>query len=236
MTSVEPLVADAARWEAHVAVLADLPVREPVGVVVDGLDLVVVRLTEDAIGRDGWERVVVFEGRCPHRGALLADGRVEGHNLVCGVHGWDFRLDSGRGDYEPSQRLHRFPARLREDGSVVVDRRDLDGYRTAKPQSALTDVYARLFTDPHQQTAEEPYVGEIHELAADGLAKLGHHGRTAAMGVPRTELPRWEDLQILTAQLHRFPLLDGEAVGTDVVIGPAAARPLRLKSRSSSPT
>jgi glutamate synthase domain-containing protein 2 len=49
------------------------------------------------------------------------------------------------------------------------------------------------------------------------------------MGVPRDRLPRWEDIQLLTAQLHRVPLLDEEPVGTDVVIGPNAAKPLRLR-------
>lgn len=48
------------------------------------------------------------------------------------------------------------------------------------------------------------------------------------MGVPLTELPRWSDLQILTAQLARAPLLDDEEVGTDVVIGPGARRPMKL--------
>ena len=48
------------------------------------------------------------------------------------------------------------------------------------------------------------------------------------MGVPRDQLPTWDDLQVLTAQLHRFPRLDDERVDTSVTIGPAAARPLRL--------
>ena len=30
-----------------------------------------------------------------HRGALLADGYVDGRNLICGVHGWDYRYDTG---------------------------------------------------------------------------------------------------------------------------------------------
>ena len=34
-------------------------------------------------------------GRCLHRGALLADGRVEGGDLICGVHGWDYRHLTG---------------------------------------------------------------------------------------------------------------------------------------------
>jgi glutamate synthase domain-containing protein 2 len=39
----------------------------------------------------------------------------------------------------------------------------------------------------------------------------------------------WEDIQLLTAQLHRVPLLDDAPVGADVVIGPNAKRPLKLK-------
>ena len=48
------------------------------------------------------------------------------------------------------------------------------------------------------------------------------------MGVPRRDLPDWDDIQVLTAQLHRPPLLDDAPVGVDVVIGPNAQRPLRL--------
>ncbi len=48
------------------------------------------------------------------------------------------------------------------------------------------------------------------------------------MGVPCDELPGWDDLQILTAQLQKAPLLDDDPVGTDVVIGPNAQKPLRL--------
>ena len=33
------------------------------------------------------------------------------------------------------------------------------------------------------------------------------------MGVPYDQLPRWEDIQILTAQLNKKPLLDEEKVG-----------------------
>ena len=49
------------------------------------------------------------------------------------------------------------------------------------------------------------------------------------MGVPRHELPDWDDIQLLTAQLHKAPLLDDDPVGTEVVIGPNAQKPLRLK-------
>jgi glutamate synthase domain-containing protein 2 len=41
-------------------------------------------------------------------------------------------------------------------------------------------------------------------------------------------LPSWDDIQILTAQLARPPLLDDEDVATELVVGPKAQRPLRL--------
>lgn len=77
-------------------------------------------------------------------------------------------------------------------------------------------------------TPEEPTVAHIHELARDGLSKLGHHGEMGSMGVPRADLPHWDDIQILPAQMARKPLLDDVAVLTAVTIGPRAAKPLRL--------
>lgn len=79
-----------------------------------------------------------------------------------------------------------------------------------------------------EATPEEPTVARIHELARDGLSKLGHHGEMGAMGVPRKDLPHWDDLQILPAQLARKPLLDDVEVDTRVVIGPSAKKPLVL--------
>jgi len=199
-----------------VARLTELPVDRPSAAEADGIDLVLVRRGDD---------VRVFEGRCPHRGALLADGRVDGENLICGVHGWDFRLDTGISAYNPAERIHTFPATV-VDGEVVIDKADLAAYRSMRPERRAVSTYDRLFDDPHQNTPEEPYVSEIHSLARNGLR--GPHGAVAAMGVPRTELPTWDDLQILTAQLHRFPMLDDAPVATAVTIGPAAARPLTL--------
>ena len=78
-------------------------------------------------------------------------------------------------------------------------------------------------------TPEEPTVAFIHQLATEGLKKLGHHGPMAAMGVPRSKLPDWDDIQIMVAQLHRKPLMEDISVGTRLVIGPEAKRPLELE-------
>ncbi len=77
-------------------------------------------------------------------------------------------------------------------------------------------------------TPEEPTVAFIHQLAREGLSKVGHHGPMTSMGVPRKDLPHWDDLQIMAAQMATKPLLDDVAVGTELVIGPETDRPLRL--------
>ncbi|TVS11748.1 MAG: glutamate synthase [Wenzhouxiangella sp.] len=79
-----------------------------------------------------------------------------------------------------------------------------------------------------EPTPEEPTVARIHALARHGLKQSGPHGEVAAMGVPRKDLPHWDDLQLLTAQLARRPLEEGAEVDTRLVIGPRAKRPLEL--------
>ncbi|MEC7761919.1 MAG: glutamate synthase-related protein [Pseudomonadota bacterium] len=78
-----------------------------------------------------------------------------------------------------------------------------------------------------EPTPEEPTVARIHEMAKNGLK--GHHGEMGAMGVPRKDLPQWDDIQILPAQLARKPLMDDAPVETETVIGPRAKKPLKLK-------
>ncbi len=197
----------------------DLGERIPFGTALEGVDLVVVRYDDEHS---------VLEGRCQHRGARLADGSVVGDDLVCGLHGWDYRIDTGVSSYDASQVLHRFTSE-RRDGAVWVDRREVLAYRRkhAVRVVSVADEFERFYDDPHT-TPVEPYVAAIHELARHGLERTGHHGPVAAMGVSREQLPSWDALQFVTAQLSRLPLLDHEVVGTDVVIGPNAARPLQL--------
>lgn len=78
-------------------------------------------------------------------------------------------------------------------------------------------------------TLEEPTVEFIHQLAREGLSKLGHHGSMTSMGVPRHELPHWDELQIMAAQMATKPLMEDQNVGTELIIGPQSKRPLQLK-------
>lgn len=77
-------------------------------------------------------------------------------------------------------------------------------------------------------TKEEPTLAYIKTLARDGLSKTGHHGEMGAMGVPLTELPQWKDIQILAAQMATKPLMEDVAVGSELIIGPNAKKPLKL--------
>ena len=77
-----------AKWD-------ELGDRQPAYALVGEVDLVVVR----------WDsEVSVMYGRCLHRGALMSDGYVDGNNLICGVHYWDYRLDTGVSEYSNEER------------------------------------------------------------------------------------------------------------------------------------
>ena len=94
---------------------------------------------------------------------------------------------------------------------------------TKKQKSSPTAVPTITSSNP-----VEPHIELIQELAKNGLSKIGHHGPMGAMGVPRSELPSWDDIQFVTAQLAKLPLLDDEPVYTKTVIGPNAIKPLIL--------
>ncbi len=191
--------------------------RVPTGAVVSNVDLVIVRYDDNHS---------VLYGRCLHRGAHMADGSIEGDNLICGLHGWDYVYQTGVSSYDNAERLHRFSSWV-EDDSLMVDLDEVLEWEKEHPQPFDRNAYQGEFQDPHG-TPDEPHVGLIRRLASEGLDYLGHHGPITSMGVPRGELPSWDDIQFVTAQLARRPLLDDEPVSTDVVIGPNAQQPLTL--------
>ncbi len=210
----------------------DLERDRPRYALVGNVDLVVVRFrpeSPDVAGLDAssGDAVSVLYGRCLHRGALMADGSVDGHNLICGVHGWDYRVDTGVSEYNNAEVLEKFEAWI-EDGKVWVDEEEIGAWEVANPQPYRRDDYLGLYQDVHG-APEEPHNSLIQQLAREGLSKVGHHGPSSAMGVARQNVPSWDDIQIVTAQLATKPLLDEAAVATDVVIGPRAEKPLQLE-------
>ncbi|MFA8300313.1 MAG: glutamate synthase-related protein [Hyphomicrobiales bacterium] len=201
-----------------VAKMNELEEKKPTFAKVRNTDLVVVKYDQD---------VSVLYGRCLHRGALLCDGHIDGKNLICGVHNWDYRFDTGVSEYNPEEKLFKFQACIIDD-EVLIDEADVEYFEdNIIPPPFNEDEYLGKYEDTHPEDTE-PYNEYIRHLARNGLTKYGKHGLTTAMGVDRNTLPKWTDIQILPAQLARKPLLDEEDVCTKVVIGPRAKKPLEL--------
>ncbi|MDA8586623.1 glutamate synthase-related protein [Rhodobacteraceae bacterium] len=205
--------------KTKIASLSSLPDKKPQYALVGEVDLVVVRWGEE---------ISVFYGRCLHRGALMSDGFVRGKNLICGVHNWDYRLDSGVSEYANDEVLPKFKSWVEGD-DILVDEDEINAWALENPQPYNRDAYLGLYADASHAEKEENHTDLIQQYARDGLSKTGHHGKMDSMGVPRAELPDWDDIQLLTAQLAKPPLLDADPVGTEVVIGPNAQKPLKLK-------
>lgn len=93
----------------------------------------VCRVEEVAEGRglpvdvDGL-RVAVFRyeghfhallGRCPHANGALGLGWIEDGEVVCPLHRWRFRLDTGRCTTVRGESVHRFRCEVRGDEVFV---------------------------------------------------------------------------------------------------------------------
>lgn len=65
-----------------------------------------------------------IEGRCPHKGASLGNGALDGGTVTCPWHDWKFDLKTGTGLTNPSSPLTTVPVRVHA-GSVEIDRQSL---------------------------------------------------------------------------------------------------------------
>jgi glutamate synthase domain-containing protein 2 len=201
-----------------IANLKELELKKLAHVLVRNTDLVLIKYTK--------EDVSVLYGRCLHRGALLSDGFIKNDNLVCGVHKWDFRYQTGISEYNPNERLQKFHAWVKED-EVYIDEQEIIEFERGFPQTMYKrDEYLGAYIAIHEDSAE-PENKYIRNLAMKGLT--GSHGEMVAMGVSRTLLPSWNNIQILTAQLANTPLFDKDPIETSVIIGPNAKKPLKLE-------
>jgi nitrite reductase/ring-hydroxylating ferredoxin subunit len=91
----------------RVLAAAELHLREPVAVSVDGRSVCLVRLEDGVFG---------FDDRCPHRGGSLARGSVCESVITCAFHTWQFDVRTG-------SLLHlRAPDRL-----SLIETRERDG-------------------------------------------------------------------------------------------------------------
>src|ERR1700674_2199662 len=137
-----------------VAEWATLKDRHPANALVANVDLVVI-----PFGEDPW----VMYGRCLRRGALLAEGVVDGDNLICGLHNWDYRIDTGISEYNNAEALPKFASWVDND-KVLVDADEIAAWAKYHPQPYRRDAYLGLYVDVHGDPAE-PHVHLIQTYA-----------------------------------------------------------------------
>jgi nitrite reductase (NADH) small subunit len=89
----------------------DVPVGQGRGVSVEGKDVGLFNVDGD---------IFAIDNVCPHRGAPLSDGRMEGSQIVCPWHGWAFDVRSGGLVMDPGRCQRTFPVEKRGT-DVYVD-------------------------------------------------------------------------------------------------------------------
>jgi len=131
---------------------ADLAGAGPHAVSAGGVDLVMLRTQAGPR---------LFYGRCPHQGALLGEGELDGGTLVCRNHRWRFDVESGRRQGGP-ECLQACPV-FEEGGDVFVD---LSGLAPdATPGTGTRAVPARLRRPADLPGPRAwPLVGNIFDL------------------------------------------------------------------------
>ncbi len=72
-----------------VGAVADFPEGRGRPVTVEGIKVGVFKLAG---------RIYAVKDACPHMGASLADGRLDGRRVICHWHGWIFDLETGRSE------------------------------------------------------------------------------------------------------------------------------------------
>jgi cytochrome P450/nitrite reductase/ring-hydroxylating ferredoxin subunit len=117
----------------------------PHALSVNGFDVVVMRTPA------GFR---AFEGRCPHQGALLGEGELDGDRLVCRNHGWRFSIESGAREGGP-QCLTAYPI-VERDRAIFLDISALTG----PPRRVIATRKLQSLPGPRGL----PFLGNIHQL------------------------------------------------------------------------
>jgi nitrite reductase (NADH) small subunit len=102
----------------RVTTTGSIPRREGRAVTLGGRELAIFNLGPST-GLGLGERFLAVENRCPHLGGPLSDGIVNGCQVVCPLHAWKVRLDTGAVDRPGTAACVRtFPTRV--DGDTVL--------------------------------------------------------------------------------------------------------------------
>ncbi len=143
----------------RVGSLATLQAGEHIGATIDGQTVAVFLVDGD---------VIATQGTCPHASGPLHEGEVDGRNLTCPWHGYQYDVQTGRLLLDPSARLPSYPVEVRA-GEVYLQIPVL----VRDPVTiSLADLFAPVQA-PHVLAANEFRVadlkpGEAKKIELDG--------------------------------------------------------------------
>ena len=139
----------------RVALLDELEGDGPHAVSAQGMDLVLLRTPSG---------IRAFEGRCPHQGALLGEGELDGAELVCRNHRWRFSIETGARNGGP-ECLASCPIIERERALYV----DSAWLRRSSPRRSAGEPTALRSIDALPGPRGLPLLGNAHQLKLSRL-------------------------------------------------------------------
>lgn len=94
-----------------VAELGDVPTDTGLVVEVGREEIALFRLGDE---------VFAIDNMCPHMGAPIGGGWLEGEVVVCPFHAWEVNVRTGQVVFYPTMCTKTFPCKV-EDGAVWVE-------------------------------------------------------------------------------------------------------------------
>ena len=156
-----------------------------------------------------------LDNQCVHRDGQLGDGHMDGANVICPLHQWDYDVHTGVSRYNPGEKVAVYPAR-QVNGRVEIDS------DAVPPKPRFKSEYLGLWA-----RRTDPLEGEMHDIHS---YSRGSHEFVEPMGSEKRDYAGFSDLYFLPGQLAVLPLLDHEQVDSETIIGARRARPLKLRA------
>ncbi len=137
--------------------------------------------------------------------------------FVCSVCGYIYE---GEQAPEECPVCHQPAEKFREESSEYVSTLDLESGK-AEEQEELSSMELSYDKNFYRRDESCRYMEEIHQMAVTGKTISG------AMGT-KMQMPSWDDILLLGAQLNPAPLDEEDPVSTMTVIGKHAKKPMIL--------
>jgi cytochrome P450/nitrite reductase/ring-hydroxylating ferredoxin subunit len=154
----------------------------------------------DLVGVRAPSGLRVYQGRCPHQGALLGEGEIEGGALVCRNHRWRFDVETGH-RVGGSDCLRACPSEMR-DGVLWVDASQLEDAAASTAARRRIDDLPGPRALPLLGNALELDVPRLH-LVIEGWAR--EFGPIFAMRVPGRRMVGVSDPALIEQVLRARP-------------------------------